>query len=307
MKGLRSVIALSVLVATGTLHAETFRYNYGIGSAKSSETTPPTPSNWVAASPVYGDWVDVDSLYGCSNWSPSSSGIASTTTFTQTATDCTTDQTRTRQDREENRESGEIRNKGESVTETQRLDGQPASRTYGVMYYGWVDMGSVYDCTWLPLVSDYPAGEVFTQNGTGCKLNQTTNRMDYYQDHKTGDYLVVFEGPVNRTITGQRTARNAIGTKDYFVSTLSPSPSVISGGATSTVTAVVMDTNGKMAPGISVYFTTDMGWLSDDYGTTDASGKTSTVLNCVECTGNITITAVASNGVEVKTVVRATP
>jgi hypothetical protein len=309
MKRLCSIIALSVLTASGALHAGTFEYNYGLRGSKTSVSPPPAQSEWVAATPLYGDWANSNSLYGCSNWSPSAASKEDATLWlSQSATDCTADQTRTRQDREENKSTGEIRNKGEPTTETQQITGQSSLRTY-VIQVAWADVGPQYDCTWSPLASDYPVGEQFSQTGTGCKLNQTASRQEFYQDPVTTEWVTVSSTQVNRTLTGQRSYRAITGTNEFFVSSLSPSPSVISGGATSTVTAVVMGTNGKLAQenSQSVYFTTSQGWLSEDNVAVGANGQASTVLNCSGCSGDITVTAVSQNGVEASTTIRAVP
>jgi hypothetical protein len=84
---------------------------------------------WVATTPTYMAWTNSGALYDCTNWTPDPSTVNSGTTFTQNATNCNQAQTRTRQDREQETTTSEIRNVGVEVTENQTLTNQPSSRT----------------------------------------------------------------------------------------------------------------------------------------------------------------------------------
>jgi hypothetical protein len=84
---------------------------------------------WVATTPTYMAWTNSGALYGCTNWTPDPSTVNSGTTFTQNATNCNQAQTRTRQDREQETTTSEIRNVGVEVTENQTLINQANSRS----------------------------------------------------------------------------------------------------------------------------------------------------------------------------------
>ena len=78
-------------------------------------------SNWSNAPTVYGEWLDQGHPYDCTNWSPDASTITIGETFTQTATDCSQDQTRTAQDREVETISGVVRDKAEPYTQSRTI------------------------------------------------------------------------------------------------------------------------------------------------------------------------------------------
>src|SRR5690554_1189009 len=80
-----------------------------------------TRETWSAAEAIYSVWTNSGEPYGCTNWAPAASTIAKGQTFTQTATDCKQDQTRTRQDREYEPTLGQYRNIGAPVTETRTV------------------------------------------------------------------------------------------------------------------------------------------------------------------------------------------
>ncbi|EMT4910961.1 hypothetical protein AB1100_004144 [Pseudomonas aeruginosa] len=84
--------------------------------------------NWVSIEPEYSLWVNSGDLYGCS-WSPLTSTVASGKTFTQNGTNCKQDQTRLRQDREQEMTTLQTRNNGDLITEIQTLTGLTSQRT----------------------------------------------------------------------------------------------------------------------------------------------------------------------------------
>lgn len=177
-----------------------------------------TVQGWTPTTPVYGDWTNVAGriTYGCGAWSPNPSTVTTNTTFTQTAT-CSTDQTRTRQDRVVSNVTGEVKNSGAVVNETQTI-AQGASRSYGVTLSAWVG-STVSGCaSWSPDPSTVNSGQVFTQTGASCSLPQTRTRTENYIDHVTGANVQVSTVGQNQTLTvgGAGYAggtRSATGTK----------------------------------------------------------------------------------------------
>lgn len=81
----------------------------------------PTPENWQPYESEYSPWINSGSIYNCTNWTPEIFTVNSGQTFDQTATDCQQDQTRQRQEREQEITSLVIRNKGFSIVENQTI------------------------------------------------------------------------------------------------------------------------------------------------------------------------------------------
>lgn len=193
------------------------------------KTVTVTVQNWAATTPVYGTWTNVAGRvqYACGTWSPNPAGVAATSSFTQSAT-CSTDQTRTRQDRLISSATGDIKNNGAVVTENQTIS-QDATRTYTVSISGWSG-STVSSCaSWTPAPSTIPSGQGFTQTGLSCSLPQTRTRTESYIDHLTGGNVVVSSVGENQTLTVTGTGyvngtKGATGTKIVETCSYSASP-----------------------------------------------------------------------------------
>ncbi|WP_137088462.1 hypothetical protein [Ectopseudomonas oleovorans] len=99
------------------------------GTISIKNITPQAPiENWMPTTPFYTEWVNDGEPFDCTNWSPDPSTVAIGETFTQTATDCEQDQTRNRQDREQETTTSAIRNSGSAIVEIQTLTNQPSER-----------------------------------------------------------------------------------------------------------------------------------------------------------------------------------
>ena len=191
-----------------------------IESSSSERDAVGTLENWVAYTPTYTNWLDTNSLYNCSSWAPNPAFFVfeESSSFTQTSDNCSTDQQRQRQDREQERFTEEIRNNGEPVTEHQTLNAQSASRTYSVTLGEWTSSGEPYGCTnWSPDASTVNNGQTFTQTATDCKQDQARKRSDSYVDHKTGSTVGVPASDESRTLSEQTNSREATGTKVDYV------------------------------------------------------------------------------------------
>lgn len=77
--------------------------------------------NWSPIEPLFSDWANLGAVKNCTNWSPDPSFIAEGTSFAQTATDCQQEQTRTRQEREQESTSLVVRDNGAPTTETRTV------------------------------------------------------------------------------------------------------------------------------------------------------------------------------------------
>ena len=177
-----------------------------------------TVQGWTPTTPIYGDWTNVSGkvTYGCGVWSPAPSTVITNTTFTQTST-CSTDQTRTRQERLVSNVTGEIKNNGAVVNEFQTI-AQTASRSYGVTLSGWSG-STVSSCaSWTPDPNTVNSGQTFSQTGVNCTLPQTRTRTENYIDHVSGANIQVSVVNQNQNITVGGAGytggtRNATGTK----------------------------------------------------------------------------------------------
>lgn len=120
------------------------------------------PEEWLPISPTYTLWTDVGQVYDCTNWTPLASTVTLGQSFDQTATDCKQDQTRSRQDREQETTTLAIRNSGTAVTETQIITvsstkietGTGSECRYELGVYQWTTEGNVNTHTWPPFIID---------------------------------------------------------------------------------------------------------------------------------------------------------
>lgn len=183
-------------------------------------------SEWVDTSTVYGEWLDQGHPYDCISWFPAASTITVGETFTQTATDCSQDQTRTAQDREVETISGIVRDKAEPYTQSRTITVSSTRDSVGTLetwvattptYTDWVNSGEIYGCTnWSPETSTFNQGEAFTQTATDCEQDQTRSRQD--REQETTTKAVRNKGTAvteTQTITVSST-RPATGTKVEF-------------------------------------------------------------------------------------------
>jgi hypothetical protein len=187
-----------------------------------------TQESWMTASPFFTEWVNEGGIYECKTWSPDPSTVAVGQAFTQTANDCKQNQTRTRQDREQEVVTLEYRDIGDPVLESRIIAASQSRASVGSketwiaatpVYGAWANSGSVYGCSnWSPDPSTVNSGVSFTQNATDCKIDQTRSKQDREQETTTLAYRNV--GSVQtetQTLTGQASSRQAVGTKSARV------------------------------------------------------------------------------------------
>lgn len=83
------------------------------GTIQIKPRSPGIPAeSWRVTDPLYGEWINVGGIYGCSNWAPAPTSMLKDEPYNQTATDCKQDQSRTIQDREQETTTLEYRNVG---------------------------------------------------------------------------------------------------------------------------------------------------------------------------------------------------
>jgi len=187
-----------------------------------------TKESWLAIIPLYTDWSNVDSVYNCTNWSPAETTITIGQLFTQTANDCKQNQTRTRQNREQESTTNEIRNVGSTISESQNITVSSTRSATGTKetwaaitptYTEWVNNGSITNCTnWSPAVSSMTVGATFTQTATDCQQSQVRNKQNREQESTTNEIRNVGSAiSESQNITVSST-RSATGTKETWVS-----------------------------------------------------------------------------------------
>lgn len=108
------------------------------GSINMTPRTPGLPvENWQPAEPLYGEWVNNGAVYGCSNWTPATSTQSIGVIFQQTADDCKQDQTRNRQELEQETTTLATRYTGPAVTETQTVTASSTRTSTGTKECRW--------------------------------------------------------------------------------------------------------------------------------------------------------------------------
>lgn len=134
---------------------------------------------WNISDPTYSSWQDVGEIYGCVTWSGDPSLYKQNTNLTQTSNDCKVNQSRTKQEHEQESNSGAIRDIGEVTTEQQTVSGQTGSRIFNIGYTEWETIGDTEGCSaWTPDVSTIRLNTSFTQTRTGCKTPQSRTRSE---------------------------------------------------------------------------------------------------------------------------------
>ncbi|MFK4136556.1 hypothetical protein ACI2KR_30450 [Pseudomonas luteola] len=213
MKGLSLGALLLSMALASQASADTYRIYFPLSSA-----IPASVGSWINVDPTYTKWGDIRHSYGCTNWSPEGSSKTTSATFTQNASDCLTDQSRLRQEREQNTKTHAYRDSGSPVLEEQTLKGQSASRSYTVAIENWATVTgakALYGCSnYSPAPETVDYGKEFTQTATDCQSDQERGRKEFYVDHLSGETVIAYTAVETQTLSGQKDARQAIGTKD---------------------------------------------------------------------------------------------
>ena len=234
------------------------------GSISIKPRTPGLPvENWQPAEPIYGEWVNVNDIYGCSNWTPATSTQPIGVIFQQTADDCKQDQTTTKQDREKETTTLAYRNVGQPTTETKSIPAHSSRQATGTkenwqaaepLYGEWVNNGAVYGCSnWAPAPTSMLKDEPYNQTATDCKQDQSRTIQDRERETTTLAYRNVGE-PVtieqNVTVNSSRTATGTaacsyIQSKTYWFT-----------GTSSSSNAYIVKMNGVELKSAEGYYTT---------------------------------------------------
>lgn len=143
---------------------------------------------WIPADPLESEWTNSGAIFGCSNWSPAISTVNNSVLFTQTATDCNQNQTRTVQNREKKQNTSVYRNIGSPYTETKNITVSSTQEATGaksvekVCVYGgswgqgvWYKSKTTLTIQWWG--PNEEAGEKFS---AALALNATSYTKDNY-------------------------------------------------------------------------------------------------------------------------------
>ncbi len=181
---------------------------------------------WTEITPIFGDWINQNNSYDCTNWHPSTSTVEIGKSFIQTANDCKQQQTRTVQNRKIDEISGKIDNYGSpyiesrtiNITETRNAIGELENwQSISPEYSSWINIDALYNCsTWTPLTSDITIGQEFTQN-RNCLQNQTRTRQDREQESTTKEIRNSGGLITESNIITVPQSQSSIGTKETWV------------------------------------------------------------------------------------------
>ncbi|MFK4131930.1 hypothetical protein ACI2KR_06500 [Pseudomonas luteola] len=186
-------------------------------SQKNTRAATGTKETWVATTSTYSTWANSSAVYGCTNWSPSPYNYTERTQFNQTATDCKIDQTRTRQDREQETTTKAYRNVGAAVTEKQTVGGQSSARSYLMDFTGWINRDAPYNCSnWSPDPSTVTINQAFTQTATNCQQKQIRGKQGYVLTNGAWATDIPYSEE-SRVLSNQSSTRTATGTKQTWV------------------------------------------------------------------------------------------
>ncbi len=176
---------------------------------------------WNEMAPIFGDWINQDNLYDCTNWQPDSSTIEIGKSFIQTANDCKQQQIRTVQNRKVDEISGNIQNDGSPYNESRTINVSNTRTSIGSKetwieieptYTSWVE-GSLTCSDWFPDPSMIDSGKTFTQTSTNCVQLLTRTRQDREEEITTkiirnkGNPIIETDNIIissNRTATGTK-------------------------------------------------------------------------------------------------------
>lgn len=199
--GIIALIGLSVL--TITAQAE---YNIKIPMEEgliNFKSKPKPIEKWEPVDAIYSNWSQNGAIYDC-NWTPASSTVLKDDSLTQTATSCKQDQTRTKQEREQEVSSLEYRNVGMPITETKTntipASGNNSIRTitgtanclylnsrlkesywlsgYNGNYVVYVNGAMIASGNGYGMSSVYSAGKLYNR---GTTVKETTNGYPMYE------------------------------------------------------------------------------------------------------------------------------
>lgn len=185
--------------------------------------------NWTDTAPEHSVWINSGAPENCTNWSPVPDTVGLNLEFTQTATDCDQNQSRTRQERQVSQTTGEYRNLGDAVEEMRIIAASLSRQAVGTLeawlatspvYTDWVNNGDIYGChrtAWGPDSSTVTVGQSFTQTNNNCKQNQVRTRQDREQEKTTLAYRNVGNPIEENQVAIASLNRSWVGTMETWI------------------------------------------------------------------------------------------
>lgn len=168
---------------------------------------------WARISSIYSPWEATGPLYDCM-WSPDVPTAKVDATINQSSTTCKSDQSRVRQDREQEQYSQTIRDAGEKVQEFQTLGSITANRHYIVKYSDWSEGSAPTGCsTWSPDPATRNEGSIFSQTARGCTFHELRTRTESTFDPKLSTSTLIGNSTEIRDRYESSSTRTAYGTK----------------------------------------------------------------------------------------------
>lgn len=168
------------------------------------------PNAWKTIEPLYTNWSVTNNLYSCENWLPLPSSFTESTTFNQNGL-CSTGETRTRQEREQEDNTNKIRNVGEPIVENRILSSQTATRAYTIKIDDWIGQEKTNCTNWSPDPYTIKINETYKQTATDCTQLQTKQRNESYVDHNNKNIILLPPITETRQLTAVSNERDSIG------------------------------------------------------------------------------------------------
>ena len=191
------------------------------------ETRSITFSDWVLSDPVEGEWTNINSIYGCSNWNPLTSTITIGQSFKQTATDCNQNQERTVQQRETDKVLGTVRDRGLPYVESKVIHVTSIRDAIGQLenwisiaatYTPWLNNGTLMNCSnWSPLPDTITINKPFIQTATDCLQPQTREKQNREKETTTAAERNVGSAIIENQNIAATSTRDSIGSKETWM------------------------------------------------------------------------------------------
>lgn len=197
------------------------------------------PNEWKAIDPLYTDWSITNNLYSCQNWLPSPSSFTESKVFNQTGL-CSTEENRSRQEREQQDNTKKIRTVGEPTIETRILSSQTATREYTIKIEDWIGQEKTNCTNWSPDPYTVKINEAYKQTATDCTQIQTRQRNESYIDHNNKNTVILPTTIETKQLTAVSNERNSLGKRGIINQPLGTAPtsselgSIVNGQISST-------------------------------------------------------------------------
>jgi len=134
---LTSFLATNLVMADYSINLPLTRTTGGLMSNESiiiktkTTTVPELPvvkEEWAAATPIYSEWTNTNKVPTCDTWTPTTNSVEGDKEFTQQGSTCIQEQSRTKQEREQEKNTLAYRNIGSVQIEVKNINIASATR-----------------------------------------------------------------------------------------------------------------------------------------------------------------------------------